>query len=45
VAGDGKSVYRILVGRPEWKRPLRRSKRRRKDNIEMDLREAGIDGE
>jgi len=35
---------RILVGRPEGKRPLGRPRRRRKNNIKMDLREIGIDG-
>jgi hypothetical protein len=33
-----------LVGRPEGKRPLGRSRLRWKDNIKMDLREIGIDG-
>jgi hypothetical protein len=39
-----KCVYRILVGRPEGKRPLGRSRRRWEDNIKMDLREIGTDG-
>jgi hypothetical protein len=34
-------VYRILVGNSEGKRPLRRPRRRREDNIKMDLREIG----
>jgi hypothetical protein len=42
--GDGRSVYRILVGRPEDKRPLGRPGRRWEDNIKMDLGEIGIDG-
>jgi hypothetical protein len=42
--GVGRGVYRVLVGRPEGKRPLGRPKRRWEDNIEMDLRETGIDG-
>jgi hypothetical protein len=42
--GEGKGVYRVLVGRPEGKRPLERPRRRWKDNIKMDLREIGIDG-
>jgi hypothetical protein len=42
--GEGRSVYRVLVGRPEGKRPLGRPRRRWKDNIKMDLREVGIDG-
>jgi hypothetical protein len=33
-----------LVGRPESKRPLGRPRRRWEDNIELDLREIGIDG-
>jgi hypothetical protein len=42
--GKGRGVYRVLVGRPECKRPLGRSRRRWEDNIKMDLREIGIDG-
>jgi hypothetical protein len=41
---DGRSVDRVLVGRSEVKRPLRRPRRRWEDNIKMDLREIGIDG-
>jgi hypothetical protein len=41
--GEGRSAYRDLVGRPEGKRPLGRSRRRWEDNIKMDLREIGID--
>jgi hypothetical protein len=41
---EGKGVYRVLVGRPEGERPLRRPRRRYEDNINMDLREMGIDG-
>jgi hypothetical protein len=37
-------VYRVLVGKPEGKRPLGRPRRRWEDNINMDLREVGIDG-
>jgi len=37
--GEGRGVYRVLVGKPEGKRPLRR--RRWKDNIKMDLQEVG----
>jgi hypothetical protein len=36
--------YRILVGKPEGKRPLGRPRRRWADNIKMDLREVGWDG-
>jgi hypothetical protein len=42
--GKGRGVYSILVGRPEGKRPLGRSRRTWEDNIKMDLREFGIDG-
>jgi hypothetical protein len=42
--GEGRGVYRILVGKPEGKRPLRRLRRSSEDNIKMDLREIGIDG-
>jgi hypothetical protein len=35
--GEGRSVYRVLVGKPEEKRPLGRPRRRWKDNIKMDL--------
>ena len=37
------NAYRILVGKPESKRPLGRSRRRWDDNIKMDLREVGCD--
>jgi hypothetical protein len=35
------NVYRVLLGRPEEKRPLGKPRRRWKDNIKMDLREVG----
>jgi hypothetical protein len=41
--GKGRGAYRVLVGRPECKRPLGRSRRRWEDNIKMDLGEIGID--
>jgi hypothetical protein len=41
---EGRGVYRVLVGRPEGERPLRRPRRRWEDNIKMDLREVGLDG-
>jgi hypothetical protein len=41
---EGRGVYRILVGRPKGKRPLGRSRYRWEDNINLDLREIGIDG-
>jgi hypothetical protein len=42
--GEKRNAYRILVGKPEGKRPLGRPKRRWVDNIKMDLREMGWDG-
>ena len=39
--GEERGVYRVLVGKPEGKRPLRRPKRRWVDNIRMDLPEVG----
>jgi hypothetical protein len=42
--GEGRGIYRVLVGRPEGKRPLGRPRRRWEDNIRMGLRETGIDG-
>jgi hypothetical protein len=42
--GEKRNAYRILVGNPEGKRPLRRPRRRWVDNIKMDLREIGWDG-
>jgi hypothetical protein len=42
--GEGRGVYRVLVGRPEVKRPLGRPRRRWEDNIKLDLRETGIVG-
>jgi hypothetical protein len=38
------NCYRILLGKPEGKRPLGRPRRRWVDNIKMDLREIGWDG-
>jgi hypothetical protein len=42
--GEGRGAYRVLVGRPEGKRPLGRPRRRWEDNIKIDLGEIGIDG-
>jgi hypothetical protein len=39
-----RNVYRILVGKPEGKRPLGRHRRRWVNNIKMDLRETGWNG-
>jgi len=43
--GEGRNVYRVLVGRAKGKRPLVRPKNRWEDNITMVLREIGIKGE
>jgi hypothetical protein len=40
--GEKRNVYRLLVGRPEGKRPLERPRRRWIDNIKMDLSEIGL---
>jgi hypothetical protein len=39
--GEGKNVYRVLVGKPEGKRPPERPRRRWDVGIKMDLREIG----
>jgi hypothetical protein len=39
--GEDKGVHRVLVGKPEGKRPLERPRRRLEDNIKMDLQEVG----
>ena len=39
--GEERVVYRVLMGKPEGKRPLGRSRRRWVDNIRMDLQEVG----
>ncbi|KAJ4442624.1 hypothetical protein ANN_04213 [Periplaneta americana] len=41
--GESRNAYRVLVGRPEGKRPFERPRRRWEDNIKMDLREVGYD--
>jgi hypothetical protein len=41
--GERRNTYRILVGKPEGRRPLGRPRRRWVDNIKMDLREIGWD--
>jgi hypothetical protein len=42
--GEKRNAYRILVGKPEGKRPLERPRQRWVDNIRMDLRDIGWDG-
>jgi hypothetical protein len=39
--GEGRNVYRVLVGNPEGKRPLERPRRRWEDGVKTDLREIG----
>jgi hypothetical protein len=41
--GEERGVYRVLVGRPECKRPLGRPRRRWEDNIKLGLRDIEID--
>jgi hypothetical protein len=41
---EGRVAYRVLVGKPEERRPLERPRRRWEDNIKMDLREVGWGG-
>jgi len=43
--GEGRGMHRVLVGKPEGKRPLGRPRRRWEDNIKMDLREMGGGGD
>jgi hypothetical protein len=42
--GEERNVYRVLVWRPEGKRPLGRPRCRWENNMKMDLRELGVDG-
>jgi hypothetical protein len=42
--GEERVVYRVLVGKPEEKRPLGRPRRRLEDKIRMDLQEVGCGG-
>ena len=39
---EGRSVHKILVGKPEGKRTLGRPRRRWEDNIKMDIQEVGM---
>jgi hypothetical protein len=42
--GEGRNVYRVLMGKPEGKRPLGTPRRRWEDGIKMDLKETGGGG-
>jgi hypothetical protein len=42
--GEDRGVYRVLVGKPEGKRPLGRLRRKWEDNIKMDFQEVGCGG-
>jgi hypothetical protein len=42
--GEGRNVYRVLVGKPEGKRPLGRPRHRWEEGIKMDLEEIGWGG-
>ena len=39
--GERRGIYRVLMGKPEGKRPLRRPRHRWQENIKMDLQEVG----
>jgi len=43
--GEGRGVHRVLVGKPEGKRPMGRPRRRWENNIKVDLREVRGDGD
>jgi len=42
--GEGRGMYRVLVGKPGRKRPLGRPRHRWEDNIQMDLQEVDVEG-
>jgi hypothetical protein len=42
--GQMRNAYNILVGKPEWNRPLGRPRHRWEDNIKVGLREIGLEG-
>jgi hypothetical protein len=42
--GEGRNVYRVLVGKPEGRRPLERTWRGWENGIKIDLRESGWGG-
>jgi hypothetical protein len=41
--GERRGIYRVLVGKPEGKKPLGRPRRRWEDNIKMDLQDVGYE--
>ena len=42
--GDGRGVFRVLMGKPEGKRPIGRPRHSWEDNIKVDLQEVGCGG-
>jgi hypothetical protein len=42
--GEERKVYKVLVGKPEGRRPLGRPRRRWEDGVRVDLREIGLEG-
>ena len=42
--GEKRGAYKVLIGKPERKRPFGRPRRRWEDNIKMDLQEVGCGG-
>jgi hypothetical protein len=42
--GEERKAYKVLVGKPEGKRPLERPRHKWKDGIRMDLRKIGLGG-
>jgi hypothetical protein len=42
--GEGRGMYRVLVGKPKGKRPLGKPRHRWEDNIKVDLQEVGCAG-
>jgi len=42
--GEKRGVYRVLIGKPQGKRPFGRPRRRGEDNIKMELQEVGCGG-
>jgi hypothetical protein len=42
--GEERKLYKVLVGKPEGKRPLERPRHRWEDGIRLDLREIGLGG-